>query len=225
MDDRVVSFIICVSDPLLFRNSMMFIKNLIVPEGVSIEIIDIENAESIASGYNEGMKKAKGKYKVYLHQDSYIVNPNFISNILDIFKDDNIGVIGIVGAKKLPKLGVWWLSPLAYGSIYEIRNAHMSLLGFRSPIDNYEEVVVVDGVLIATQYDYYWREDIFDGWHFYDASQCMEFIRNNKKVVIPKEVLPWVIHDCGIVSIDNFEYYRAKYLNEYKTELENYTLE
>lgn len=224
LDETIVSFIICVNDPLLFRNCIMFIHNLIIPEGMDIEIIDIESPDSIASGYNEGMKRAKGKYKVYLHQDTYIINPNFISDILDLFRDENIGIIGIVGAKQLPEQGVWWLSPLAYGMTYEIRNTHMNLLGFQTPFNDYEEVVVVDGMLIATQYDIPWREEVFDGWHFYDASQCMEFIRNNKKVIIPWQVLPWVIHDCGIVAMDRFDYYRRQYKEEYEKELEIYTL-
>ena len=30
------------------------------------------------------------------------------------------------------------------------------------------EVEGVDGLLMATQYDIPWREDLFDGWDFYD---------------------------------------------------------
>ena len=49
----------------------------------------------------------------------------------------------------------------------------------------YTEVEAVDGLFIATQYDVKWREDIFDGWDFYDISQSEEFHRAGYKVVVP----------------------------------------
>ena len=39
------------------------------------------------------------------------------------------------------------------------------------------EVKGIGGLIMITQYDIPWRDDIFDGWHFYDASQSIEFIR------------------------------------------------
>ena len=39
-----------------------------------------------------------------------------------------------------------------------------------------KSVAAADGLLLATQYDIDWREDLFENWHFYDISQCMEFL-------------------------------------------------
>ena len=41
-------------------------------------------------------------------------------------------------------------------------------------------------MFMATQYDIDWDEQNFDGWHFYDASQCMKFNRLYN-IVIPSK--------------------------------------
>ncbi|MGQ7116118.1 glycosyltransferase, partial [Escherichia sp. TWPC-MK] len=51
---------------------------------------------------------------------------------------------------------------------------------------------------------------------FYDISQSIEFQNRGYKVVIPKQVEPWCIHDCGLVKISNgYSDYRIKTLKNY----------
>lgn len=215
MDNNTISFIYCVNNDMLYQNSIDFISQLNIPIGYNIEVIPIKGAQSISSGYNEGMKKARGKYKVYLHQDVYIINQNFIKDIIEIFENNNIGIIGCAGAKDIPDNLVWWESKSLFGKVYEIRNSNMKLLYFNNPTNKYEEVSLLDGFILITQYDIPWREDIFDGWHFYDISQSLELKKKNKKVVVAYQQIPWCIHDCGIVSMDNYYIYRDKLVNEY----------
>lgn len=216
MDNNyIISFIFCVNNDILLENSLRFISQLTIPKGYSIEIIQIRNANSLASAYNEGIKKATGKYKIYLHQDVYIINPNFLNNIIDIFTDNKIGLIGFAGSKEIPSSLVWWEASNLFGELYEIRNSHLTLLSFQSPKNKYEEVSLLDGFILITQFDIPWREDILDGWHFYDISQSLEFLKQNKKIVIPQQNTPWLIHDCGDVSTENYYFYRDKVLAEY----------
>ena len=79
----------------------------------------------------------------------------------------------------------------------------------------YSEVEAIDGLLMMTQYDVPWREDIFDKWDFYDASHSMEFIKKGYKVVVPKMEKPWEIHDCGLLNKDNYEEEKEKFVREY----------
>lgn len=59
----------------------------------------------------------------------------------------------------------------------------------------YQEVQVLDGVFLATSKDIDWREDLFNNWHYYDIAQSFEFQRQGYKVVIPKQRMPWVLHN------------------------------
>ncbi len=52
-----------------------------------------------------------------------------------------------------------------------------SLLSLGNVKNDYEQVRVIDGLIMVTQYDLPWREDLFLGWHFYDVSQCLEFLK------------------------------------------------
>lgn len=218
MNKNKISFIIAVNDELSFSECKFYIENLTVPEGFSLDIIPIRGGTGLTSVYNSAIEKSDAKYKVYLHQDLFIVNKNFIQDILNVFADETIGVIGACGPKIIPISGVWWESPEIYGKVYESHTGRMSLLSFRDVENEYEEVEGVDGLIIITQYDIPWREDIFTGWHFYDLSQCMEFISNGYKVVVPKQDKPWFCHDCGIVNTMNgYNENRALFIKHYKS--------
>ncbi|EKQ50170.1 MAG: glycosyl transferase [Clostridium sp. Maddingley MBC34-26] len=196
-------------------------KKLKVPESMEIEIIALRDAKSMTSAYNEAIQQSDAKYKVYLHQDVYIQNLNFINDILNIFNsDENIGLIGMVGAKVIPVSGIWWEDHWKVGKVFDSHRGFMELLNFNEIDDVYTEVKGIDGLIMITQYDLPWRNDIFDGWHFYDLSQSVEFIRKGFKVVVPKQQTAWCNHDCGYVNTKNgFEDYRNKFLDTYSKDI------
>lgn len=217
MNEKEFCFIICSNDNLYLEECLYYISKLSVPKGYSVDTLTVEGAKSMTSGYNEAMRCSKAKYKVYLHQDTFIVNPDFLSDCLRIFQSDNgIGMIGNIGAKKLPASGVMW-EVERYGMLYEQHIYETTILQNMS--DNMEEecidVEAIDGFLMITQYDFPWREDIFDKWDFYDCSQSMEFIRKGYRVVVPKMKKPWCVHDCGFVNLERYDVERKKFVEEY----------
>jgi GT2 family glycosyltransferase len=216
-EEEIVSFIYVVNDEDLFEKSKSCINNLIIPNGISIEIIKLKNENNIFSAYNKGMELAKGKYKVYLHQDTFIENINFINDLIFNFNyDKTLGLIGLVGAKKLPANGIWWESSYNVGEVIESHTGSLALLKFNEPQIPFEPVEAIDGFLMATQYDIPWREDLFNGWHFYDISQSQEFLRAGYKVGVPSQIKSWSIHDCGVVNTKNgYEESRKIFLSEY----------
>lgn len=221
MKENKIAFITCVADQNLYQKSLSYINKLQVPENMEIEIISIMDAKSITSAYNEAMQKSDSKYKVYLHQDVYIKNENFINDILSIFKtDQNIGLMGMVGAKVIPVSGIWWDDHWKVGKVFDTHRGFVELLNYNEVTGLYTEVKGIDGLIMITQYDLSWREDIFDGWDFYDLSQSVEFLRKGLKVVVPSQQTAWCIHDCGSVNTSNeFEQYRNKFLDNYSKDI------
>lgn len=207
MNVRKICFIACINSDKYEQEMLKYLNNLIIPEGYEVEYLSIREAASMAAGYNEGMNASDAKYKVYLHQDVFIVNPYFIQDILSIFEEKEIGMLGMVGAPELPENAIMWNAPRV-GKLYfnMIYRAQMSEIGKIQ--GKYQEVEAVDGLLIATQYDLPWREDLFQGWDFYDVSQSQEFIRKGYKVVVPNQKKPWCIHDDGFSNLKN--YYKAR---------------
>ena len=99
----------CVNDELYEEECIRYIKRLRVPEGYEVQQLSVWGAESMAAGYIEAMKQSDAKYKVYLHQDVFIVNKNFIRDLLWIFaQNKEIGMVGMVGSIVMPIEGVMW---------------------------------------------------------------------------------------------------------------------
>lgn len=209
-------FIICTHRPLYAQECIYYIEHLIVPENIRIDILTVEDASSLTSAYNEAMRYSGAKYKVYLHQDTFIVNPNFIQDCLDVFhQDPHIGMLGNIGVRNMPDSGVMWDQD-RFGMVYEQHIYETEpLANAFSPELEYLKVDAIDGFLMVTQYDIPWREDLFTKWDFYDCSQSMEFIRKGYTVVVPNMKEPWCVHDCGFINLRDYEEERKKFVKEY----------
>lgn len=214
MNEKKVCFIFCSNDKLYTEECLYYINHLHIPEGYQVDALAIEGAVSMAAGYNEGMQASDAKYKVYLHQDVFIVNPDFIQDFIDIFrKDARIGMIGMIGSPRLPDSGIMWDDERC-GAIY-VPAYNKDPLFRAGGEDVLTEVEAVDGLLMITQYDIPWREDLFDKWDFYDCSQSQEFIRHGYRIVVPWMKEPWCLHDSTISYMTSYDGERQKFLQEY----------
>lgn len=218
MNEKEIAFIICKNNMLWYEECVRYIQDLYVPDDYAIDIISIEEADSMAMAYNAAMESSNAKYKVYLHQDVFILHRKFIADILQIFnKDSSIGMIGMIGCRNLPSDAAChhhWDTGRAL--VYDgIKVRDQDLRKSQDEDEGCVRVEAVDGFLIATQYDYRWREELLDGWHFCDVSQSLEMREHGKKTVVPWQEEPWCYHDCGIHNGDDYEYYRLKMLEAY----------
>ncbi|MCR5516765.1 MAG: glycosyltransferase family protein, partial [Lachnospira sp.] len=144
MDDKKFAFIMCVNDEDMAAEALYYISRLDIPEGYSLEDIEVVDATSMTSGYNEGMKASDAKYKIYLHQDVMIVNKRFLYEVLDIFKDPKIGMFGCVGSPKMPENKILWKSR-AVGASYHSNNYETFMSIFDNEKKKYMEVEALDG--------------------------------------------------------------------------------
>ena len=218
VEDRkdTIAFIICVNNELYFEECKYYIEHLEVSAGYDIDVIGIWEADSMCAAYNLGMRSSDAKYKVYMHQDVFIVNINLLEDIIKIFEDKNVGMLGVVGTPNMPENGCMWNGPRV-GRVYS-SNVLTAKEFIASDMNErpYMEVEAVDGLFIATQYDIMWREDLFTGWDFYDVSQGEEFRRNGYKVVVPYMDKSWCIHDDGFLNLSRYDEFRDIFLKEYK---------
>lgn len=220
VDARKICFISCVNNEKYKEEERKYLDHLIVPKGYETEISFVKNAKSMTEGYNTGMRKSNAKYKVYLHQDVFIVNPYFIRDMLAVFQHPEIGMLGMVGTRKLPESAIMWDGP-RIGKIYA-NGIYQSMESIIGEVEgDWESVEAIDGLLMATQYDIPWREDLFTDWDFYDVSQSQEFIRNGYKVVVPNQRGPWCIHDDGFCDLKNYYRNRKIFKKEYQDESKN----
>lgn len=226
MDERQIAFIICSNDSSYYAECIKYIGELELPQGYDIDIICVNEAESMAAGYNAAMKSSNAKYKVYLHQDTFIMNRNFIYDILRVFESDKqIGMIGVIGCRELLtdanaylKWNVGWVK--AYDGKMTLDN-----ILYQDDKSLSLEVEAIDGLIMATQYDVPWREDILDGWDFYDVSQSLEMKKNGYKVVVPYQNNAWCYHDCGVSNLEDYDKYRNIVIEEYSDKFSKDSIE
>lgn len=204
----------CVNNEQYETESLDYISRLYVPEGYKIDVLSVKEAESMTAGYNAAMEASDAKYKVYLHQDVFLINRNLISELIEIFSCKEIGMIGVVGVKNLPSHGIMWYG-LRVGALWDSSMNRMKLVEGRKIQNTWEEVEAIDGLLMITQYDIPWREDLFDGWDFYDISQSMEIRKHGYKIAVPKQKEIWCIHDGESMDLRNYYKYQKIFQKEY----------
>lgn len=218
MKCREICFITCVNDEKLYSELLYNISKLAIPKDYTLSTIPIRGATSIYQGYKKGQQQSQARYKIYIHQDVAILQKEFLIDMIKIFEsNERIGVIGMVGTKEMPPTGTWWQGKKRVGKVYDDHTGVMSLLGFDEVIGSYVEVAAIDGLLIASAYDFTWRAEIFEGWHFYDASYCKECQRAGYIIVVPNQKLAWAMHKCHIISLGE-DYYgtQKKYMDYYR---------
>ena len=217
MNDRKFCFIICSNSRLYFEECLNYIQKLVVPEGFEVEVLEISSAGCMTGGYNEGMAGTDAKYKIYMHQDVFILYQLFLSTVLDIFhSNDQIGMIGMVGTEKVASDGIMWHGYIMGALLTKDNSTEYVQDNYRYSFeDGFRKVEAIDGLMMITSKDILWREDIFDGWDFYDVSQSLEMKRRGYDIVVPVQKSPWCMHDDGILNFRNYNKYRKRFLQEY----------
>ena len=218
-DIQRICFMVPITDMEKFREAQGYIEKLRVPRGVQVEIAALQAYHSMAESYNEAMHRKTARYKVYMHQDVCIIHSDFIVKLLDLFQQHpEIGIAGVVGSAGLPSSGVWWEDSSLLGAIFDDHKGRMAPYIYSRSAEAFLEAAVLDGLLLATQYDIPWREDIFTAWHFYDVSICAEAYRCGYKAGISYQEDPWCMHVVRQKPLPpEYWRYRDVFLREYGT--------
>ena len=222
MKEKKIAFIICSNQRKIREEIIKYIEALKVPDGFQTELIIVEDAKTMTEGYNRGMHKSNAKFKIYMHHDVFLINPCLLEESIRIFQENSqIGMLGVIGCKSLPKNGIWWESKTCIGKTIEDNLACLKVLELGEVRTEFEEVQALDGQFLMTQYDVDWREDVCQGWHFYDTSQCLEFKKAGYTVAVVKQERPWIIHECGMDINAGYEVEQERFIKEYKLQIEN----
>lgn len=220
MNDHKFCFIICTNNELYLNECIHYIEHLDVPEGYEIDLLTITDAQCMTRGYNEAMEQTDARYKIYMHQDVFILNRSFLRAVLEIFQADaQIGMIGMVGYEDVSFDGLMWHGKRA-GDLYKkkLGKEYPSLAEYQYSLiqDGYTYVAEIDGFMMITAYDLPWDTKDLTGWDFYDAYQSLNFLNHGYRIAVPRQVHPWCLHDDGVVlNMINYNQYRQLFLKKY----------
>lgn len=220
LDEKKICFILCTDDQGLAEESARYIHRLTVPEGYAVELLVDRAADSVAAAYNDAMEKTNAKYKVYLRPGVFLIYTGFLERMLNIFiRHKKVGMLGLVGNRSLAEDGcpfsdgIWRRAGGYYAEEADGRKRRF----FSRVADRYEKMMVLDGLVLMTQYDLSWRGDLFLGQDFYDCAQSLEFQKAGFEVGLPRMEEPWCLYDGDTLESAEYERWRSVFEQEYGT--------
>ncbi len=205
LDPNAIAFLTLVDDETQYATCLTYLDALQMPSGYTVERIAVVGAASMAEGYQRAMEASTAQYKIYVHQDVYLVHRELLPELVRLFRTHpRLGMVGVVGTTRMPAKGIWWVNKFhCFGRLWEYRQETGfpgSLLGrrlhlsrFRSFAGDYLPAVAVDGLFMATQYDMRWTSPL-RGFLLYDQVQAVEFIKAGFEVGITRQEAVWCLH-------------------------------
>ena len=175
--DKSIAVVFCTNDELYESEFIKYVKRQQIPEGMVLSIIPVHNAKGMAAAYNSVIRCVDAKYKIYIHHDTFAVDRSLVARTGEMLGDESVGLVGLAGTKNLNEVAKWWQSDVSQLRMCLYQDAVLNILRSMSvsKTGDMEDVDALDGIYLATSKDVPWREDVFDGWHFYDISQAYEF--------------------------------------------------
>ena len=116
MNDRKIA-VIAQCDPSGVSAIRSYIDALDIPNGYEAELIEVRSDGNVADTYQRAMEASDAKYKIYLAAGSIVLRLNFFEEMLRVFENPMIGVMGLVGAKQLSTTGLLAASPFIKGRL------------------------------------------------------------------------------------------------------------
>ena len=182
--------------------------------GSEYELVEIDNREnkySIFQAYNLGVSKAKGDILCFAHEDILFHTNNWGKKVENHFyKNENLGMIGVVGGDYYPKMPApWWsneeinthyvnLIQHWRGNVperkYRERMSDNKTREYNNPNNaNAEDVIAVDGLWFCIRRDLFqsisFDDNTYDGFHFYDADLSMQVYQAGYKTQVVFDIL------------------------------------
>lgn len=247
-----VACIMCVNDDDYVKEMILYLKRQKLPEGYRLCLYPVRGAESMTAGYELARESISAEIKIYLHQDTFIFDEEYLRKLIEALRRDDYAMLGLAGSGKLPKSAVWGESAPEDMKFCLYQDFTLQVIeavtdSFKDAIkDSFkdflkvpsgdelagksgessadlrcQETECIDGVLMATKENVPWREDLFNGFHFYDISQCMEYRKRGYRIgIFENGGHAGVLHEVNVSKNEtyerSYEKARQKFLQEYR---------
>ena len=140
----------------------------------AFDLIVIDDARSLAEGYNRGIARARGANIVFSHDDAFPISSAFADRLAAHL--EQVDVVGIAGATAALS-GFWGYAgqPHTHGHVVASapEGSHVDLLVWGAASRRVDGIRLLDGCMIAARRDVAvaigFDAQRFDGFHLYDA--------------------------------------------------------
>jgi len=198
----MISLIIC-SRQLDITQSLK--DNISETIGVEYELIVIDNSKnqySIFQAYNEGVRRSQYPYLCFMHEDILYHTKDWGKNVIEHFKNDKVGLIGVVGGHYMPDCPASWWSTECKSGVFiqgyydkdkDYRNKKYNWENYRKYSEKSLSVAAVDGLWFCiprTMFRTISFDDLtFSGFHCYDTDICIQVLNAGFDVKVVFNIL------------------------------------
>jgi hypothetical protein len=196
----MLSLIICSINPTLLERVKADVAESV---GVEYELLVWDNrGENIGlcEVYNMMAANAKYPFLVFMHEDIIFEKKNWGLELLRIFENPEIGLIGVAGSTYKSRTLSGWYSgepSFNYCHIKHLTNGEIHLLKYPAQWKQSEnEVIIIDGVFMVVRKSIWekvpFNSALLKGFHLYDID--FSFRVSDVAKVVVTESIP-MIHD------------------------------
>lgn len=215
MDDKKIAILIGKSEDHFYHTCIESLQGLKCPEGYQIDVHVLLQEKSFSAQMNAAVAAISAKYKIYMDDRLYLISPDFVMDILDIFTDKSVGIIGFLGSQSLPAGGNLMSSEHQHGRVYLATQT-----GIKEYVKTGKEAAPLNDVscilpaLFAIQYDLAWNEK-YVGRYYAMMAQCRQYDEQGFRVVVPTLTNAWCSYQVDTIPLGDIERERALFFGMY----------
>ena len=186
----MISVIVCsVNTSLLSKLSL----NISITIGVKYELIVIENRinkKGIAAVYNQSAFRAIYDILCFIHEDVVFHSIDWGNELIKIFQNTKIGLVGGFGAIYKSKFAGTWAS--CHSNLYRINPYSRKVdNSFFDKNKDYDFVQIIDGAFMCTTKNvfskYKFNNKILTGFHCYDIDYSLQ-VGESFEIVVSNKI-------------------------------------
>ena len=193
---------------------MESLQALHLPAGYEAELFTLTAGKPYAVQANKALTLSDAKYKIYINDDMCLVQPRFFGELLAIFKNAAVGMIGAWGSQSLPVDGNVLSSVYKRGAVYVPAEDGFSELRFGDATGKAADVRCILPSFFATQWDISWDES-YEKQYYAVLAHCRAFEEEGGRIVVPLTKNIWCAYQVKDISFDGSEADRKKFFTRY----------
>ena len=216
IDNHTIAILIQKSEEQYYNVCINSLQGVKWPDGYQIEVHTVEKGDNFSAQMNYILEQIHAKYKVYIDERMYLIAPDFLRNIIDIFQDKSIGMIGFLDSQSMPYSGNIMEAQHKCGRVYlPTENKIKEYIYGRETDSSVSDVCYVLPTLFATQYDIRW-DDQYAGKYYAVMTHCRKYDAEKCRIVVPVLESAWCAYQGGEeLILDDVERDRTMFFRMY----------
>ena len=193
-----------------------------LPAGYALEIFPLTAAQPYAKQVNEILSRTTAKVKIFINDDVCLTSPLAIEQMLEIFREEDVGMAGFLGSRSLPVSGNLLEAPDVWGAVRMPMKGSLEEIRFGKAATHEFTTGVrfLCPSFFATQVDIPWNED-YEKQYYAVLAHCRAMEEGGQKMVVPLPREIWCAYQMENISFDSAEGDRRRYFAAYHSRLDD----